>query len=353
MLPSPPSSVFVQRFKKPLYQTVTLFAFLVCLLGAFFSRSHPQVYGWMAVLFLGSNLYLTFSKEPNIRLAERLNLLLGTLLCWYQIYTASFLNPVGLEGFFVMFAMTSLSVVAFSYHRALQVIAVQAGVGILAPWVTDLFFNVLTGREWLYIFSMEAIVLACVVLQTAVAWFKAQFDQEEARRLMLQEQASTDPLTGARNRRAMLEQLQAAQFEESCLVLLDIDHFKRINDQHGHNTGDDVLREMAVLLQAHVQDPHQVSRWGGEEFLVLLPQTPVSDGLRIAEQIRLDLERHDFPGVRQVTASLGVAAAQPAEPVRAWIHRADQALYQAKRGGRNQVKLAGETSELMVSGLQV
>lgn len=77
-MPTSPSSIFVQRFKKPLYQIVTGFAFLVCLLGAFFSRSHPLVYGWMAVLFLGSNLYLTFSKKPDIRRAERLNLMLGT-----------------------------------------------------------------------------------------------------------------------------------------------------------------------------------------------------------------------------------------------------------------------------------
>ncbi|GGJ27318.1 hypothetical protein GCM10008938_11770 [Deinococcus roseus] len=303
----------------------------------------------MAALFLGSNLYLTFSKKPDIKWAERLNLLLGTLLCWNQIYTASFLNPVGLEGFFVLFAMTSLSVVAFSYRRALQVIAVQAGVGIVLPWVADLFFNVLTGREWLYMFSMETIVLACVVLQTAVAWFKAQFDQEEARRLMLQEQASTDPLTGLRNRRAMLEQLQEAQFEESCLILLDIDHFKKINDQHGHNTGDDVLCEVARVLQDHVSDPHQVSRWGGEEFLVLLPQTTAPEGLRLAEKIRLQLAEHDFPQVHQVTASFGVSDSQPAEPLRAWIQRADQALYQAKRTGRNQVRLAGEDADFAVS----
>lgn len=345
-MPLPPSSVFVQRFKKSLYQTVTGFAFVVCLLGAFFSRSHPTVYACMAVLFLGSNLYLTLSKKPDLRRAERLNLLLGTLLCWYQIYTASFLNPVGLEGFFVLFAMTSLSVVAFSYRRALQVISVQASVGMLAPWMADVFFDVLTGREWLYVFSMEAIVMACVVLQTAVAWFKAQFDQEEARRLMLQEQASTDPLTGARNRRAMLEQLQEAQFEESCLILLDIDHFKKINDVYGHNTGDDVLRAVVVLLQNQVTDPQHVSRWGGEEFMVLLPQTARSTALQLAERLRRTLEQHDFPQVHQVTASFGVASAQPAEPVRAWIHRADQALYQAKKAGRNQVRMAEDSTDL-------
>ena len=123
--------------------------------------------------------------------------------------------------------------------------------------------------------------------------------------------------------------------------MLDIDHFKRVNDTYGHTLGDEVLREVAVRLASSVRAVDLPCRYGGEEFVVVMPATRLTDAARIAERIRLAVAGETFPvGEKEisVTVSLGVSASAGAEDrPESLLRRADEALYEAKAAGRNQV----------------
>ena len=128
--------------------------------------------------------------------------------------------------------------------------------------------------------------------------------------------------------------------------MLDIDHFKKANDEHGHLAGDAVLREVAHLLRGALRTVDSVGRYGGEEFLVLLPQTPPDEARRTGERIRQQIGDHVFRvGTRElrVTVSVGVATWESGSPqsAEALIREADQALYRAKEAGRNRVAGGG------------
>lgn len=174
----------------------------------------------------------------------------------------------------------------------------------------------------------------------------------------LEQLSSTDALTGIGNRRQfetrLVEELRRASRygDPLSLVLLDIDHFKRVNDRHGHLTGDVVLIEVARSLQRAVRDTDVVARYGGEEFAVLLPRTQLAGSLTVAERVRAELHRlRPLPESNlRITASLGVAgypSVQPSCPSELF-EAADSALYRAKRNGRDRVCLhaPGPTSLL-------
>jgi diguanylate cyclase (GGDEF)-like protein len=168
--------------------------------------------------------------------------------------------------------------------------------------------------------------------------------EAEVRRLAL-----TDPLTGLANRRrldeALLIETHRAQRYAGRLsaVLADLDHFKRINDQHGHHVGDVVLREFAHIVRSHCRDTDLVARFGGEEFVILMPEIGAAEANACAERIRLTLAQTIIPPLAQpVTASLGVVELMPGESGDSLIRRADQALYAGKMAGRNRVTLADD-----------
>jgi diguanylate cyclase (GGDEF)-like protein len=159
-------------------------------------------------------------------------------------------------------------------------------------------------------------------------------------------QAHTDPLTGALNRQglreALLKRLQATGHYSDGLavIFVDLDFFKRINDQHGHETGDEVLRRFAALVRAHIRAADKLVRWGGEEFLLVCPETNAEQAALLAEKLRTSMELETWPNALAVTASFGVSEIQSGEDIGAAITRADGALYRAKAGGRNRVETA-------------
>lgn len=167
----------------------------------------------------------------------------------------------------------------------------------------------------------------------------------------LHELACTDPLTQLRNRRFTMEvaQHEAAVFERGgrplSLLLGDVDHFKRINDQHGHAVGDAVLRTIACVLREGVREVDHVARWGGEEFLVLLPGTELDEAQQVAERLRANVHALvEVDGQRELSLgiTLGVAELQSGESIEQALMRADRALYEGKQAGRNRVVLAGQ-----------
>lgn len=166
-------------------------------------------------------------------------------------------------------------------------------------------------------------------------------------------EALTDPLTGALNRRGFEMHFarllsEAEAHPEISLIMLDIDHFKKINDTHGHLFGDKVIRGVAEVLKANVKGKDAIARLGGEEFGILLPETTLSGAQVLADKIRLMVEkgrirRQDGKDeVGGITVSLGVAELNRHEETSAFLNRADQALYFSKENGRNRVSLAAQ-----------
>jgi len=161
--------------------------------------------------------------------------------------------------------------------------------------------------------------------------------------------ASTDKLTGSWNRRRLEENVRSEmdrliRYDHPlCLMVLDIDFFKKINDRYGHNAGDQVLVVLAAHIRASLRTSDSLTRWGGEEFVVLCPNTTLSTASLLAERLRNKIAGTNFPEVEHITVSVGVAECQTEETFEHWFKRADEALYRAKSGGRNQVKIAPET----------
>lgn len=124
------------------------------------------------------------------------------------------------------------------------------------------------------------------------------------------------------------------------VVFIDLDHFKRVNDTHGHTTGDDVLRTFAMLVQRDIRTTDKLVRWGGEEFLIVCLGTGRMEAGALAEKLRAAMQSQVWPCGLQMTASFGVTALRPGEDIGDAIKRADTALYQAKASGRNRVLYA-------------
>jgi diguanylate cyclase (GGDEF)-like protein len=160
--------------------------------------------------------------------------------------------------------------------------------------------------------------------------------------------AAFDPLTKLYNRRVFelfLQQEMAAarRYQRPLsLVIMDLDHFKKVNDVFGHQVGDRVLEDVARILRDATRNCDLPARWGGEEMAVLLPETDPNGAKRMAENLRQKIEEHLFPEAGKITASFGVASMSDGEPD--LFSLADKALYQAKKTGRNKVVLAIEGS---------
>jgi diguanylate cyclase (GGDEF)-like protein len=154
--------------------------------------------------------------------------------------------------------------------------------------------------------------------------------------------ARIDPLTGALNREGLRDflverwpEVGAGQRAAVSIMFADIDHFKRINDGHGHATGDTVLQIFAALLQRRIRGSDRLVRWGGEEFLIVCPEASLAQACALAETLRHSVETNEWPGGLKVTASFGVAVRSGDEDFGALIARADTNVYAAKHAGRN------------------
>jgi len=168
----------------------------------------------------------------------------------------------------------------------------------------------------------------------------------------LDQLASTDSLTGAWNRR-WFNELASGEIERTrryghplTIMLLDLDLFKKINDTHGHAQGDQVLLHVADCIRWILRKSDSLSRWGGEEFMILLPDTHLEQAVALAERVRLSIATQNIPGVDPITASIGVAAYRAQETLEQWVARADVAMYRAKKQGRNQVVADNDNNDL-------
>jgi len=227
------------------------------------------------------------------------------------------------------------------------------GVATLTPQERDSISNrhvsvqVQSGID--YVLTWKIVGGAAVLLLIAVYWNRklSRMNRElyrlnrELRRLSM-----TDPLTGLFNRMKIDDTLdselqRARRYGQGFgLIMVDIDHFKQVNDAHGHQAGDTVLTELAGILQGQIRATDTAGRWGGEEFIVVCPQTDEAGTAKLGEELRQRIEAHVFPVIGQVTASFGVAAWRAEDRVEDLVGRADAALYESKRQGRNRLRIA-------------
>ena len=159
----------------------------------------------------------------------------------------------------------------------------------------------------------------------------------------LERLASLDHLTQLNNRYYVENQLDLAiqkmtvRKQPMCAMIFDLDHFKEVNDTFGHNVGDDVIVTMSNILKENVREGDIAGRWGGEEFLLVCPNTSQEVAYQMAEDVRKQVETTVFPENIQQTVSIGISCFHPNDVIKTFIHRADEALYSAKKLGRNTV----------------
>ncbi|TCI35668.1 GGDEF domain-containing protein [Exiguobacterium sp. SH3S2] len=170
-------------------------------------------------------------------------------------------------------------------------------------------------------------------------------DMTEQRRYeeRMEHLSSLDPLTELFNRKKVGDVLTSAVQDTvdtkapAAVIMLDIDYFKLVNDTFGHPTGDLVLRSIAQLLRRNIRKTDSIGRWGGEEFLIVAPQSTLTDGIQLADKLRQKINDEPFGPVPHVTCSFGVSSLDGGKTVEQALQDADEALYVAKNSGRNQV----------------
>lgn len=231
----------------------------------------------------------------------------------------------------------------FNYLVAIILISCIAGLGLRLILIPRLGINALFQQKGLNIFTLWLMFLVDYLRNMGFTMMVTQRLHQD-----LKAQACLDFLTDLPNRRAIPPLLKQAiaDFQKSkipfSIVLLDIDRFKQINDNYGHDGGDAVLRHLSQELKSQLRSHDVLSRWGGEEFLLFLPKTPLDCAQNLAERLRQHVETHPAAnGLIPYTISLGVASIHPSHlDGEAVVTDADRALYQAKNGGRNCVVTA-------------
>jgi len=313
---------------------------------------------WFLVLSVGSTslFLLTVHRGWNLRLNDRW-LLWGQLLANYAIQLIFIVASPKLWMIFLASSLVSFNYAMLGFTPR-QFRWTWLGFGAttaLALWIgRDRFAypelsNVNVALLWLFFFlAVRRLALIGMQFSTLRAELSQRNRQLTLSLARIQELASHDDLTGTFNRRHFMELLQDERERSHrtrqpySVALFDLDHFKTINDRFGHPAGDAVLRDFCTLVQAHMRVTDRFARWGGEEFVLLMPvTTPVESASLAVERIRSAVASHDWsstsalPAHVRVTVSAGVATCMADESVETLLARADAALYQAKDAGRN------------------
>ena len=308
-----------------------------------------------AVLVINLAFYIVFVKSWNLRLPDpnltTEQMFLSLLPALYVMY---YVPDSQARGSFLLLSLVpllygilGLTTKRFLIAAILNFVAYLCLLGLIIHF-RPLQFSVKGD-------SIQVVALAGAMLQLALLGgyiyelrLKLRDKNRELNKALttISEMAHRDELTGIHNRRHLMEVLEQETGRCSrgakafCLCLFDIDHFKQTNDHHGHLAGDQVLREVAQLINRHIRQIDCFGRYGGEEFLLIMPQTRVEGAAFKAEQLRQAVAALTFPEISDqfsVTLSAGVAEYHEGESAPDSLRRADEALYRAKSAGRNQV----------------
>ncbi len=228
-------------------------------------------------------------------------------------------------------------------HQGYKAGEIRGGISVNMP-AEDVFAQMRASNIYLAVSALGVLLMMLLTVYLIARYFLRNLNVAEQRLFSM---ATTDALTGVYNRREGcrlidIETMRARRIQTSvCAMMLDIDHFRNINDTYGNQTGDDVLAGVAAVIQKILRASDIVCRYGGEEFLILATETNIENAKLLAERLRSSIEKEAILAVQQmqiyITVSIGLAQYQPTESCEYMIFRADQALYQAKNNGRNRV----------------
>lgn len=279
-----------------------------------------EMFSGVATLFLGTTLFRLF-RHNKILMPPVLALLITLTTVVWSIKLGSVYQELWV--FLLMIALTALLPFAMALGGGLLTLCALFWAHGWQGFGQGLAFDAAIFSTWL-------LSLAMMQLQTR------QTDE-------LADLALTDPLTGAYNRRYLLPQTRRhlADYHRyarlSSLLLLDIDYFKRINDEMGHVEGDRVLKAMVALIDGRIRGADMLFRLGGEEFVVLLSEVGAQTARKIADELRSKISSQEVIPDRRVTVSIGICDVTAVDSAEDWLLRVDRAMYEAKRKGRDQV----------------
>lgn len=344
----------VLAFKRRSYLIILPLGLLAFLLPWIFGLSSAQLSAFdglalplVALVLAGFNLALLARKIP----LPQLEIGIFSSLCLFFLVKLSFYLFSGQNAADVSSGLTEFAYwFPVLYALAFLMFGSARGRRVsLLLYTTTLFVgmvyvlpSILAGERG-EVFALSQMYFASGALIVLFMLFARITELHAGSARDMAQLAFTDALTKLNNRRQIEKSLgdevkRAQRYGRPfSVVLVDIDHFKEVNDRYGHDVGDSVLRELAHLLVAENRISDQAGRWGGEEFLLILSETTLEQALGVASRLRLRVIGHRFARVGKLTASFGVADFQFDDSVKALVRRADEALYAAKTGGRDKV----------------
>ena len=310
-------------------------------------------------LFYLTCVLALWSRVVSIRLAERVMFLGVVLFTFAHLSYVLYANGSLADSRTIITevsytTLTVLYVVAyliFDSRTALRISLMLFGLELFAVLAKALS-EIPDGpnqEEILWLLRMHAFMGAVIALIYASSYLKVQLFQQKEMAEVMHRLAHTDQLTGVANRRELYSELQKETDESEryerplSIIFFDLDHFKSVNDAYGHDHGDNVLCEVVRAVESVLRATDRLGRWGGEEFVVLAPETDLREASRLAERVRAKIANHRSGSTPTVTASLGFAQYEVGDTPETLIKRADQALYKAKFLGRNRAEHADES----------
>ena len=355
--------------KTMLILSLSIFINLFMLAWDLFVLYQPQFYPWVNLAVIHTHLSLGM-----IFMSVFIGLLLLCHFCSQQRWVEKFMPMLSVQLFTLVLLIHGYFVGSFSPATMVGYVG-WAGVGLilfdrkiiycaLAPATIVLlllnYLSTFAGLPYAPLFNMEpmnqtvmnpfwvmSMFFFLVPLMLVYLFlFEILLSQWRIREATIATLSRIDPLTNVMNRRSIANQLEQLHQQRKALysvVLLDLDHFKNINDQFGHSMGDQVLVNVAKCLANNLRDRDMIGRFGGEEFILLLPNTTTAQAQSVAERCRLAISHLNFITEYQqefsVSASFGISSSVSADEPHLIISQADQALYAVKADGRNQVKI--------------
>ncbi|MBT0570380.1 GGDEF domain-containing protein [Curvibacter sp. CHRR-16] len=346
--------LFRQSF--PAVYTSVVIALITCFM-LWSEVQHERLLLWLGVVALNASMrYALFSrywkKKPQG----------AQILAWELPYAITLFVTSSLWGLGMLWFVTESSLTyrlvefifllgmaagAFSHYTARRYMVLGAMAGVLLPATAWFLFM---GDRIEVSLGLAALMFMAILTKTASSMSMAQTENFmltyglEAARRKAEQLAHTDELTGLRNRRAFMEQAQAQvalcqrQGMPLCVLMIDADHFKQINDRHGHAVGDAVLRHLATLFQSQRRQSDLCGRLGGEEFAMLLPNTAHEQALALAQRLcQTCVAQPLLVHGEQVHCSISIGLSSQGYALDQLLSSADQALYEAKASGRNRV----------------
>ena len=354
--------------KTMLILSLSIFINLFMLAWDLFVLYQPQFYPWVNLAVIHTHLSLGM-----IFMSVFIGLLLLCHFCSQQRWVEKFMPMLSVQLFTLVLLIHGYFVGSFSPATMVGYVG-WAGVGLilfdrkiiycaLAPATIVLlllnYLSTFAGLPYAPLFNMEpmnqtvmnpfwvmSMFFFLVPLMLVYLFlFEILLSQWRIREATIATLSRIDPLTNVMNRRSIANQLEQLHQQRKALysvVLLDLDHFKHINDNYGHDMGDQVLIQVAECLAQHVREQDMIGRFGGEEFILLLPNTTTEQAQHVAERCRIALTELNFVYEQQpfsISASFGISSSQNASEPQQIIRQADQALYAVKTAGRNQVQI--------------